>query len=171
MIKREVLQPCIRNSRSSGEKVTPFITTRRRKRCTCYSRGWRLTTSRREGRRRRRRHQRGRRNLLSRRQRRRGGLSTCYIGCWRPQQPEGEIDPTTGGRGEGVDWATAGEVTGVDWPPAVSHVCGVAAKTSPLKIYLMWQMWGDKEFLSFINGKKKWESPYSILVTRNPNWS
>ena len=165
------MQPGIRNSRSSGEKVTPFITTRRRKRCTCYSRGWRLTTSRREGRRRRRRHQRGRRNLLSRRQRRRGGLSTCYIGCWRPQQPEGEIDPTTGGRGEGVDWATAGEVTGVDWPPAVSHVCGVAAKTSPLKIYLMWQMWGDKEFLSFINGKKKWESPYSILVTRNPNWS
>jgi hypothetical protein len=23
----------------------------------------------------------------------------------------------------------------------LSHVCGVAMKTSPLKIYLMWQMW------------------------------
>jgi hypothetical protein len=31
------------------------------------------------------------------------------------QQPEGERDPTTGGRG--VDWATAGEATGGDWPP------------------------------------------------------
>jgi hypothetical protein len=35
----------------------------------------------------------------------------------------------------------------------------------------MWGMWGDKEFLSFISGKMKWESPPSILVTRNPNWS
>jgi hypothetical protein len=31
MIKREVLQPGIRNNRSSGEKVPPFITTRSRK--------------------------------------------------------------------------------------------------------------------------------------------
>ena len=56
----------------------------------------------------------------------------------------------------------------------LSHVCGVAAKTSTLKkfYYLkMWQMWGDKKFLSFISGKMKWESPPSILVTRNPNWS
>jgi hypothetical protein len=35
----------------------------------------------------------------------------------------------------------------------------------------MWKMWGDKEFLSFISEKMKWESPPSILVTRNPNWS
>jgi len=35
----------------------------------------------------------------------------------------------------------------------------------------VWQMCGDKEFLSFINGKMEWESPPSILVTRNPNWS
>ena len=33
------------------------------------------------------------------------------------------------------------------------------------------KMWGDKEFLSFINGKIGMESPPSILVTRNPNWS
>jgi hypothetical protein len=33
-------------------------------------------------------------------------------------------------------------------------------------------MWGDKEFLSLISGKKmEWESPPSIMVTRNPNWS
>ena len=32
-------------------------------------------------------------------------------------------------------------------------------------------VWGDKEFLSFISGKIEWESPPSILVTRNPNWS
>ena len=35
----------------------------------------------------------------------------------------------------------------------------------------MCQMRGDKEFLSFISGKMEWESPPSILVTRNPNWS
>jgi len=33
------------------------------------------------------------------------------------------------------------------------------------------KMCEDKEFLSFINGKMKWELPPSILVTRNPNWS
>jgi len=53
----------------------------------------------------------------------------------------------------------------------LSHVCGVMAKTSPLKIYIMWKMCGDKEFLSFISGKMEWESPPSILVTGNPNWS
>jgi len=52
----------------------------------------------------------------------------------------------------------------------MSHACGVTAKTFTLKIYLMWQMWGDKEFLSFISEKIEWESPPSILVTRNPNW-
>jgi hypothetical protein len=35
----------------------------------------------------------------------------------------------------------------------------------------MWQIWGDKEFLSFISGKMEWKSPPSMLVTRNPNWS
>ena len=54
------------------------------------------------------------------------------------------------------------------------HVCGVTAKTFTL-IFLyylkMWQMCGDKEFLSFISGKMEWESPPSIFVTRNPNWS
>jgi hypothetical protein len=29
----------------------------------------------------------------------------------------------------------------------------------------------DKEFLSFIRGKREWEPPPSILVNRNPNWS
>jgi len=33
----------------------------------------------------------------------------------------------------------------------MSHVCGVTAKTSTLEFYLMWQMWRDKEFLSFIS--------------------
>jgi hypothetical protein len=33
------------------------------------------------------------------------------------------------------------------------------------------QIWRDKEFLSLISGKFEWESPPSILVTRNPNWS
>ena len=46
-------------------------------------------------------------------------------------------------------------------------------KHPPSKSYLMslWKMCGDKEFLSFISGKIEWESPPSILVTRNPNWS
>jgi hypothetical protein len=34
----------------------------------------------------------------------------------------------------------------------------------------IWQKQGDKEFLSFISGKIEWESPPSILITRNPNW-
>ena len=33
------------------------------------------------------------------------------------------------------------------------------------------KIWRDKEFLSLINGKFEWESPPSILVTRNPDWS
>jgi len=49
------------------------------------------------------------------------------------------------------------------------YICGVAVKISTLKIYLMWQMWGDNEFLSFISGKIEWESPPSILVTKNLN--
>jgi hypothetical protein len=43
-------------------------------------------------------------------------------------------------------------------------------KHSSLRFYLIWQMWGDKEFLSFISGKLEWESPPNILVTRNSNW-
>ena len=39
------------------------------------------------------------------------------------------------------------------------------------KNVFMWKMWGDNEFLSFISGKIEWESPPSILVTRNPNLS
>jgi hypothetical protein len=35
----------------------------------------------------------------------------------------------------------------------------------------MWQMWGNKKFLSFMSGKMEWESSPSILVTRNTNWS
>jgi hypothetical protein len=38
-------------------------------------------------------------------------------------------------------------------------------------IVSIWQIWGDKEFLSFISGKMKWESPHGILITKNPNWS
>jgi hypothetical protein len=30
---------------------------------------------------------------------------------------------------------------------------------------------GDKKFLFFINGKRKWVSPPNILITRNTNWS
>jgi len=44
-------------------------------------------------------------------------------------------------------------------------------KHSPSKSNLMWQMCGDKKFLSFISGKMEWESPPNILVTKNPNWS
>jgi hypothetical protein len=33
------------------------------------------------------------------------------------------------------------------------------------------QIWGDKKFLFFIDEKEEWESPPSILVARNPNWS
>jgi hypothetical protein len=52
------------------------------------------------------------------------------------------------------------------------HVARVRRKHPPSKFYLiMWQMWGDKEFLSFISRKMEWESPPSILVTRNPYWS
>jgi len=57
----------------------------------------------------------------------------------------------------------------------LSHICGVAVigSTNP-RILISWknrEKEGDKEFLSFIRGKKEWESPPSILVTRNPNWS
>jgi len=37
-------------------------------------------------------------------------------------------------------------------------------------VYL-WQIWRDNEFLSLISEKFEWESPPSILVTKNPNWS
>ena len=54
----------------------------------------------------------------------------------------------------------------------LSHVCGVMTivRHSQGKWNgSIWQMWRDKEFLSLINGKFEWESPPSILVTRNPN--
>jgi hypothetical protein len=52
-------------------------------------------------------------------------------------------------------------------------VCGVAMKKSTLKIVIfnVANVWGDKEFLSFISGKMEWESPPSSLISRNPNWS
>jgi hypothetical protein len=50
-------------------------------------------------------------------------------------------------------------------------VCGVAVKTSTLKILSNMANVGDKGFLSFISGKMERESPPSILITRNPNWS
>jgi hypothetical protein len=59
--------------------------------------------------------------------------------------------------------------------PGVGIYCRTGAasrrKHPPSKSNLMWQMCGDKEFMSFISGKMEWESPSSILVTRNPNWS
>jgi hypothetical protein len=54
----------------------------------------------------------------------------------------------------------------------LSHVYGVTMNRPPSGICKsIWQTWGDKEFLSFISAKFEWESPPSILVTRNPNWS
>ena len=35
----------------------------------------------------------------------------------------------------------------------------------------IWQIWRYKKILSFVGRKMEWESPPSILVTRNPNWS
>jgi hypothetical protein len=35
----------------------------------------------------------------------------------------------------------------------------------------IYQIWGDKKFLSFISKKQDWKSSPSILVTRNLNWS
>jgi hypothetical protein len=39
-----------------------------------------------------------------------------------------------------------------------------------LSIYVsIWQIQGDKKFLSLITEKLEWESSSSILITRNPN--
>jgi hypothetical protein len=38
----------------------------------------------------------------------------------------------------------------------LSHVYGVATKTSTLKILTIRQIWGDKGFFSFISGKIEW---------------
>jgi hypothetical protein len=54
---------------------------------------------------------------------------------------------------------------------AVARVRRRGENIHPQDLVLMWQMWGDKKFLSFISGKIEWKSPPSILVTRNPNWS
>ena len=36
----------------------------------------------------------------------------------------------------------------------------------------IWPIWETRNSCLFISGKKKeWESPPSILVTKNPNWS
>jgi hypothetical protein len=52
---------------------------------------------------------------------------------------------------------------------SLSHVCGVAAIVLHTQWVCVWKIWGDKEFLSLIIGKMEWESPPSILVTKNPN--
>jgi hypothetical protein len=57
----------------------------------------------------------------------------------------------------------------------LSHVCGVAGENiHPQNLILSIKYLakrGDKVFLSFISGKMEWETPPSILVIRNPNWS
>ena len=49
----------------------------------------------------------------------------------------------------------------------LSHMCD--GNIHPQNLVLICQIWGDKEFLSFISGKLEWESPPSILVIRNLN--
>jgi len=53
----------------------------------------------------------------------------------------------------------------------VSHVCGVVAIVLHTQLCVCLKIWRDKEFLSLNGGKIDWESPPSILVTRNHNWS
>ena len=50
------------------------------------------------------------------------------------------------------------------------RTCAASRRKQPLSYVLsIGQIWGDNEFLSFINEKLEWESPPSTLVTRNPN--
>lgn len=54
----------------------------------------------------------------------------------------------------------------------VSHVCDVAGEYSTSSnVSGKYEIWGDKDSLSLINGKREMESPPNILVTRNHNWS
>jgi hypothetical protein len=51
-------------------------------------------------------------------------------------------------------------------------VCDVAGEYSTSSnVSGKYEIWEDKEFLSFICEKWEWESSPNILVTRNPNWS
>ena len=52
------------------------------------------------------------------------------------------------------------------------YVCGVETNIPLSFKYLEIQKYeGDKDSMSFISGKRERESPPSILVTRNSNWS
>jgi len=57
----------------------------------------------------------------------------------------------------------------------IDNICRTCAasrrSSSTLHGCGIWKIWRDKEFLSLSGGKIEWESPPSILVTRNPNWS
>jgi hypothetical protein len=50
-------------------------------------------------------------------------------------------------------------------------MCGVVAIVHSRYVSGKYRDREDKEFLSFIRGKREWESPPYISVTRNPNWS
>ena len=54
--------------------------------------------------------------------------------------------------------------------PTVARVWRRGKNIHPQNLYHL-KICEDKEFLSFISGKMEWESPPSILVIRNPNWS
>jgi hypothetical protein len=57
------------------------------------------------------------------------------------------------------------------------HIVIVARVRRHGELYSLWYVWVsgkkgvDEDFLFFINVKREWESPPSILVTRNLNWS
>jgi len=54
----------------------------------------------------------------------------------------------------------------------VSHVYDVATNSPPSCIMYLSSKYGEyNEFLSLISEKIEWESPPSILITKNPNWS
>jgi len=50
-------------------------------------------------------------------------------------------------------------------------MCAASRQSSTLLVLGIGKIGEDNEFLSFINVKQEWESPPSILVTRNPNLS
>jgi len=50
-------------------------------------------------------------------------------------------------------------------------MCGVVAIVHSRYVSGKYRDREDKEFLSFIRGKREWESSPYISVTRNPNWS
>ena len=54
----------------------------------------------------------------------------------------------------------------------LSHVCGITTIVLHTHVceYLV-NMGRQGILVSYISGKRGWESPPSILVIRNPNWS